>query len=76
MELDQDWEPGIPLLPGSFGQDDKQQLLWGFPEILWETVVITTFPPGGRIAAATIYVAGCRAAHVYTPGTAAAQTAT
>lgn len=35
MELDQDYEPGLPISPGAFGQDDKQQLLWGFPEILW-----------------------------------------
>lgn len=35
MEWDLDWEPGLPLSPGTFGQDDLQQLLWGFPEILW-----------------------------------------
>lgn len=35
MEWDQDYEPGLPLSPGAFGQDDQQQLLWGIPEILW-----------------------------------------
>ena len=39
MELEDYWEPGLPLSPGAFGQDDKQQLLWGFPEVLWETEV-------------------------------------
>ena len=40
MELDQAYEPGLPLSPGVFGQDDKQQLLWGYPGILWEEVII------------------------------------
>ncbi len=35
MELDQDWEPGLPLSPGTLEEDDQQQLLWGFPEISW-----------------------------------------
>ena len=35
MELEDVWEPGLPLAPGTLGQDDEQQLLWGFPEILW-----------------------------------------
>ena len=35
MELDTDWEPGLPLSPGAIGLADQQQLLWGFPEILW-----------------------------------------
>ncbi len=29
------WEPALPIAPGTFGQDDKQQLLWGFPGISW-----------------------------------------
>ncbi len=29
------WEPGLPLSPGALGQDDQQQLLWGYPGILW-----------------------------------------
>lgn len=37
MELELYWEPGLPISPGAFGQDDKQQLLWGFPEIAWTT---------------------------------------
>lgn len=40
MEWGIPWEPGLPVNPGSFGQDDKQQLLWGYPDILWAT-------PGG-----------------------------
>lgn len=35
MELDLDYEPGLPMSPGALGLDDQQQLLWGFPEILW-----------------------------------------
>lgn len=37
MEFCQGYEPGLPLLPGSLGQDDKQQLIHGFPEVLWAT---------------------------------------
>ncbi len=40
MEWDLDWEPGLPLSPGAFGQEDQQQLLWGFPEILWAAAII------------------------------------
>ena len=37
-------ESGIITVPGvSFGQDDKQQLIWGIPEVLWATAA------GGRI---------------------------
>jgi hypothetical protein len=36
MEYCQVWEPGLPLSPGTLGQDDRQQLLWGFPGVLWE----------------------------------------
>lgn len=39
MEYDQDVEPGLPMSPGTLGQDDQQQLLWGFPEILWGVLV-------------------------------------
>ena len=35
MEFCTMWEPGLPLSPGVLGQDDQQQLLWGFPEFLW-----------------------------------------
>ena len=39
MEWDNIWEPAIPLSPGTFGEDDKQQLLWGYPGILWSEIV-------------------------------------
>lgn len=29
------WEPGLPMSPGTLGQDDQQQLLWDYPGILW-----------------------------------------
>jgi hypothetical protein len=29
------YEPGLPISPGTFGQDDKQQLLNDFPGVLW-----------------------------------------
>jgi hypothetical protein len=38
MEMETIWEPGLPMSPGSIGQDDKQQLLWGFPEVLWDAI--------------------------------------
>lgn len=45
MEMDTEWEPGLPLSPSTFGQDDQQQLLWGFPEVLWMSgsPVVATF---------------------------------
>jgi hypothetical protein len=27
----------LPMSPGTLGQDDRQQLLWGYPGILWQT---------------------------------------
>lgn len=35
MEWGNPWEPALPLSPGTLGQDDQQQLLWGFPGVLW-----------------------------------------
>jgi len=35
MEWGLVWEPGLPLLPGTIDQADQQQLLWGFPGVLW-----------------------------------------
>lgn len=40
MEWDIVWEPGLPLSPGTFGQDDKQQLLWGYPGVLWSAITL------------------------------------
>lgn len=39
LEWDQDYEPGLPISPGALGQDDRQQLLWGYPGVLWTTAV-------------------------------------
>ena len=44
MELDLDWEPGLPISPGAFDQADQQQLLWGFPEILWGEAELERLP--------------------------------
>lgn len=30
--------PNLPLSPGTLGQDDKQQLLWGYPGITWSAL--------------------------------------
>lgn len=38
MEMDNVLEPGLPILPGVLGQDDRQQLLWGYPGVLWITI--------------------------------------
>lgn len=43
MELDDDWEPGLPLSPGTFDQSELQQLLWGYPGILWQTAAALAF---------------------------------
>lgn len=40
MEEGNVWEPGLPLSPGTLGQDDQQQLVWGYPGILWGEAVI------------------------------------
>lgn len=29
------WEASLPLSPSTLGNDDKQQLLWGYPGVLW-----------------------------------------
>lgn len=29
------FQPPLPLSPGTLEQDDQQQLLWGYPGILW-----------------------------------------
>lgn len=34
-------EAGLPASPGTLGQDDQQQLLWGYPGILWGAAVAT-----------------------------------
>jgi len=39
--------PNLPLSPGALGQDDQQQLLWGFPEILWAAPSVEATTPGG-----------------------------
>jgi hypothetical protein len=38
MEWGLPYEPGLPMSPGTLGQDDKQQLLWGYPGILWGAI--------------------------------------
>jgi len=53
IEWDNIWESALPMSPGTLGQDDKQQLLWGYPGILWTVAVapVVTLPttPGDRI---------------------------
>jgi len=41
MEWDVVCEPGLPVSPGTLGQDDKQQLVWGYPGILWNDVLVS-----------------------------------
>lgn len=72
MELDQDYEPGLPISPGTLGQDDQQQLLWGFPEILWGPAVALVYYPIGAVAA-KVYSPGPQNATVYNPGPQEAQ---
>ena len=37
MEWEDYAEPALPLSPSTLGQDDQQQLLWGYPGVLWES---------------------------------------
>jgi hypothetical protein len=30
----------LPMSPGTLGQDDRQQLLWGYPGILWSAAFL------------------------------------
>lgn len=40
IELEDIWEPAIPMLPTvPFDQADKQQLIWGYPGVLWAASV-------------------------------------
>lgn len=47
MEWDNLLEPGLPISPGTLGEDDQQQLLWGYPGILWSgaVAVLSSFIP-------------------------------
>lgn len=40
MEFCSIWEPGLPLSPGTLGQDDQQQLLWSYPGVLFASPTI------------------------------------
>jgi hypothetical protein len=44
MEWGQVWEPGLPLAPGTLEQADQQQLLWGYPGVLWQAAVASATP--------------------------------
>ena len=44
MEWCNVWEPGMPFSPGTLSVADRQQLLWGFPGILWDVIL-----PGGSV---------------------------
>ena len=44
MEWDMPWEPGLPLdETAGFDQGDKQQLLLGYPGILWAEITAQAF---------------------------------
>jgi hypothetical protein len=43
MEFGDIWEPGLPISPSTLGQDDQQQLLWGYPGILWSAAAALAF---------------------------------
>jgi len=55
IEYDEVYQPGIPISNDGIDQADKQQLLWGYPGILWQviglavgivTMTITASKPG------------------------------
>lgn len=41
MEWGNIYEPGLPMSPGALGQDDQQQLLWGYPGVLWTSATLS-----------------------------------
>lgn len=38
MDWCQVWESGLPLSPGTLGQDDQQHLIWGQSAGLWSSL--------------------------------------
>ena len=51
MNWDTPWEPGIIISESSpFGQDDKQQLIWGLPDPLWTAPIIVAGRRRGLLA--------------------------
>lgn len=56
MELEEIWTPGIPITgTGTLGQDDKQQFLWGFPDVSWLSAAAGQFV---RIVGSAFRLAG------------------
>lgn len=49
MELGQVWEPGLPLAPGTLEQAAQQQLLWGYPGVLWQEAVASSRTRFGHV---------------------------
>lgn len=35
--------PNLPMSPGTLGQDDQQQLLWGYPGVSWVAAAASVF---------------------------------
>jgi len=35
------FQPGLPISSDGIGQDDKQQLLWEYPGILWSALGVS-----------------------------------
>jgi hypothetical protein len=54
MEFGQIWEPGLPISPSTLGQDDQQQLLHGYPSVLWGAYIAPASSSSGihRLSAA------------------------
>jgi len=42
LEYDEVYQPGIPISADGLDQADKQQLLWGYPGILWVAAGLAT----------------------------------
>jgi hypothetical protein len=56
MEWCSVWEPALPLAPGTLDQADQQQLLWGYPGILWAAPAEPAGVGGSRLL--TLFVGG------------------
>jgi hypothetical protein len=43
LSFGQVFQPNLPMSPSTLGQDDRQQLLWGYPGILWSAGAALAF---------------------------------
>jgi len=57
MELEQVYEPGLPISPGGIDQPDQRQLLWGYPGLTYADVSAALEPAYSRDHAQDVFYA-------------------